>query len=462
MTEAGTGGAGSGHGAPPGSTRLAWFHCFAGIAGDMALGSLLDAGADLFEVRALLRRLPIGGWTLDAAPVLRGGIACTRAIVRVTEAAVVPRRHADIAAMVAEARLPDRVARRSLATFAALAAVEGALHRQPPDRVHFHEVGGHDAVVDVVGTAAALEVLGVDVVASSPVAVGTGTTTTAHGTLPNPAPAVVRLLAGAPTFGRLLPVELTTPTGAALLATLATSFGPLPPMQVTASGFGAGTRELDELPNCTQVVLGSVTAAAAGGGQPVTLLEANLDDVTGEQLAHAVAALLEAGAHDAWVTPIVMKKGRPAHTLHALCDPVAAGHLREVFRTSTGTFGVRATAAERWPAARELSEVTVAGEPVRMKVGADRAKAEHDDVARVAARSGLPLHEVRSRAEEAWRRWAGPDGGRGQGTAEGGGDCSGQGSGPGTGSAPDPEAPEPEPEPEPGPDHSSQPGGPGT
>ncbi|MGH9086576.1 MAG: nickel pincer cofactor biosynthesis protein LarC [Acidimicrobiales bacterium] len=395
----------------PWPRTVAWFHCFAGIAGDMALGSLLDAGADLLEVRSLLRRLRLPGWSLDAAPVLRGGLACTRAIVRTAEEQPVSRAHAEIAALVREARLPDRVAGRAIAAFGALATVEGLLHRQDPDRVHFHEVGGHDAVVDVVGTAAALEVLGVDEVAASPVAVGTGTVGSAHGVLPNPAPAVVRLLVGAPTYGRPLPVELTTPTGAALLATLASSFGPLPPLSVTATGFGAGTRELDELPNCTQVVIGAAAPVGAGDGQPVTVLEANLDDATGEQLAHAVAALLDAGAHDAWVSPVVMKKGRPGHTLHALCDPARAERLRQVFRSSTGTFGVRATAGQRWPSAREMAEVTVAGEAVRMKVGAGRAKPEPDDVARVAGHTGLPLHEVVSRAEEAWRRWAGSPGG---------------------------------------------------
>ncbi len=174
-----------------------------------------------------------------------------------------------------------------------MAEVEGALHRQDPADVHFHEVGGHDAVVDVVGTMAALEVLGIDQVAASPVATGTGMVRSAHGLLPNPSPAVVRLLAGAPVYGRETGVELTTPTGAALLATLATSFGPLPAMTVAASGFGAGSRELDDLPNCTQVVVGTASAeadepgAAGGPGQPVTVVEANLDDVTGEQLGQA-------------------------------------------------------------------------------------------------------------------------------------------------------------------------------
>ena len=216
-------------------------------------------------------------------------------------------------------------------------------------------MGGHDAVIDVVGTVAALEVLGVDEVAASAVATGTGMVRAAHGLLPNPPPAVVRLLEGVPTYGRDTTVELTTPTGAALLAALAGSFGPLPAMRVAATGFGAGGGELDDLPNCTQVVIGTAAhRPAARAGPAGAVLEANLDDATGEQLAHAVAALLDAGAHDAWVTPVVMKKGRPGHTVHALCDPALAADLRAVLRSTTGTLGTRASTARRWPAARTM------------------------------------------------------------------------------------------------------------
>ena len=176
---------------------VAWFHCFAGIAGDMALGSLIDAGADLAEVRLLLERLALPGWDLQIEEALRGGVACTRALVRGDDDVVV-RTHAHIAAMITDAALPPRVADRSLAVFQRLAAVESALHRRPVDQVHFHEVGGHDAIIDIVGTAAALEVLAVDLVTASAVATGTGMVRAAHGLLPNPSPATVRLLQGAP------------------------------------------------------------------------------------------------------------------------------------------------------------------------------------------------------------------------------------------------------------------------
>jgi uncharacterized protein (TIGR00299 family) protein len=394
------------HDAPSGPRTLAWFHCFSGIAGDMALGALVDAGADPDEVRSLLARLPVGGWELEFEPVLRCGIAATRAHVHAPETGVV-RTAAHIAALVEEARLPERVTRRALATFAALAEVEGRLHRRPPEQVHFHEVGGLDAIVDVVGTAAALEVLGVDEVRASSVATGTGMVRTAHGLLPNPAPAVVALLEGAPTHGVDVPVELTTPTGAALLAATVSGWGPLPAMRIEASGFGAGARELDGRPNTVQVVLGQPVDEGRLGvapGQPVVLLEANVDDATGEVLAHAVAALLDAGAHDAWVTPVVMKKGRPAHVVSALADPALAGQLAAVLADETGSLGVRATSLERWPRTRTAGTVEVAGMPVRVKLSPGRAKVEHDDAARVARRTGTPLREVLSLAEAEARR----------------------------------------------------------
>jgi uncharacterized protein (TIGR00299 family) protein len=370
----------------------------------MALGSLVDAGADLDEVRTMVERLPVGGWSVEAEGVLRCGIAATKVHVHAEETSVV-RTAGHISALVEEGRLPDRVRQRSLAVFAALADAEGKLHRRPPEQVHFHEVGGLDAIVDVVGTCAALEVLGIDQLHASAVATGTGMVRSAHGLLPNPAPAVVELLASvhAPTVGLDVGVELTTPTGAALLAALASGFGPLPSMEIECSGFGAGSREIDGRPNVTQVVIGA-PADALGAGQPVMLLEANVDDATGETLAHAITALLSAGAHDAWVTPIVMKKGRPAHTVSALADVALAAQVAAAMTAETGSLGVRGSTLERWPTERRGEVVEVAGFPVRIKVSPGRVKVEHDDAARVAGQAGLPLREVLSLAEEAGRR----------------------------------------------------------
>ncbi len=307
------------------------------------------------------------------------------------------------AALIEEARLPERVRRRALATFDALAQAEGRLHRRPPEQVHFHEVGGLDAIVDVVGTCSALELLDIDEVHSSPVANGIGMVRAAHGLLPNPAPAVVELLRGAPTFGVDISAELTTPTGAALLAANVSRWGPIPAMTIEATGFGAGGRDLEARPNLTQVVVGTL-ADSLPSGQPVTLLEVNVDDATGETLAHAVAMLLDVGAHDAWITPILMKKGRPAHTVSALCDPTLAAQVAATLRAETGSLGVRGQTFERWPSPRREDEVEVDGAIIRVKVSPGRVKIEHDDAVRAAQRLHLPLREVISRAEEAWRR----------------------------------------------------------
>jgi uncharacterized protein (TIGR00299 family) protein len=394
----------------------------------MALGSLLDAGADLDSVRGILGRLPLVGWSLEVEAVLRAGLACTRAVVSVREDNVV-RTHAHIVGIIEEARLPARVRDRALAVFGTLAEVEGALHGRPAAQVHFHEVGGHDAIVDIVGFCAALEVLGVDEVCASSVTTGTGVVRTAHGVFPNPSPAVVALLQGVPVEGRGMNVELTTPTGAALLAAMSVGFGPLPAMQLEVSGYGAGSRELDGWPNVVQVVLGTRPAgpavpggagpavaggagpAVAGGaaGQPLVVLEANVDDVTGEVLAHSVGALLASGAADAWLTPVLMKKGRPGHVLSVLADPALAESLAEVMRAETGTLGVRSHEVARWSASRSIEEVQVEGMLVRVKVSPGRVKAEQEDAARVARLRGLPLREVTARAEAAWRA---PDSGK--------------------------------------------------
>ena len=387
-------------------TTVAWWHCFAGIAGDMALGSLVDAGADLALVERELVALPIGGWTLEAEPAMRAGLGCTLVKVRTRESQVV-RTYSHIVGLITEARVPDRARERALATFARLAEVEGRLHRRPTAQVHFHEVGSTDAIIDILGTCVALELLGIDEIRSSAVAQGTGMVHSAHGTLPIPAPAVVELLRGAPTYGTSITVELTTPTGAALLSALATGFGPMPAMEITATGYGAGSRELDGLPNAVQVVIGKTTDTRSEGvepGQQVVVLEANVDDVTGEILGATVASLIAAGALDAWVTPVTGKKGRPAHVVSVLAEPTAVGTLRQVLADETGTLGIRAQSWQRWPSEREFAEVEVGGYSVRVKKGPRRIKAEHDDAARVARLLRLPVREVARRAEEAAHR----------------------------------------------------------
>ena len=390
-------------------TAVAWWHCFSGIAGDMAFGSLLDAGADLDEVTVGLESLHLDGWHIEAQKTTRSGLSATRLIVEVDPEKDVAERTWGIIRGVLEnaAGLPERARRRAQKVFAGLAAVEGSLHGTSPEEVHFHEVGGLDALIDVIGTCLALESLDVASVCASTVAVGTGTVRAAHGVLPNPAPAVVRLLTGAPVHGTSQTAELTTPTGAALLAGLEASFGPLPPMKVTASGYGAGRRDPPGMPNVLQVVLGEqdiLGEGVSGRHQDLVVLEANVDDVTGEVLAHTVEALLAAGALDAWLVPVLAKKGRPGHVVSALAEPDIVARLAGVLARETGTLGFRQHHVDRWAAARQEVEVEVDGQAVRVKIGPHRSKAEYDDCARAASRLGLPLSEVSRRAEEAARR----------------------------------------------------------
>lgn len=415
------------------SIRIAWFNCHAGVAGDMTLAALVDAGADPDMIASALGGLGVDGYALTFERVQRCGVGATWANVVVHAAptsdhdhhhdhhhdqhddpqhdrAHVPHRPVrEIYALLDAADLPERIRHRSRAVFERLAAVEGSIHEIDPADVELHEVGSLDAIVDVVGVCAALESLGIDEIRCSAIALGAGTIRSAHGILPNPAPATVALLrdAGAPTTGLATTLEVTTPTGAALMTALTTSFGPTPSMKISTVGYGAGTADVAERANVVQVVIGESTGAVAGpaasDGSPVTLLEVNVDDATGEVLAFAVGELLGAGAHDAWITPIVMKKGRPAHTVSVLCDPADAGRIRRVLVEHSGSLGVRASSMVRWPQRRETSTVEVDGHTIGVKIAGHRIKVEFDDAARAATALGRPVAEILGRAESAAR-----------------------------------------------------------
>ena len=401
------------------AARVAWFHCFAGTAGDMTLASLVHAGADPDVVASIVGGVPIDGYALAFERTSRCGIAATRAHVVVHDehgdhighdsstahgvgSHAAHRPYRDIRALLDRADIPQRVRDRASRTFALLAEVEGAMHGVDPDDVEFHEVGSVDAIVDIVGVCAALESLGVDRVVCSPITVGQGTVRAAHGQLPNPAPAVTELLArrNVPSRGVDDRRELATPTGVALMVALADEFGPMPSMRVESVGYGAGSADIEGRPNVVQVVIGSAPMAdpVPDPGQPVQLFEANVDDATGEVVAHAIAMLLAAGAHDAWATPIVMKKGRPAFTVHALCDAARSAEVAAVLVRETGTLGLRGSTLVRWPQQRLDTEVLVDGHPVRVKRSAGRVKVEHDDAAAVARATGRPLRDVLAEA----------------------------------------------------------------
>lgn len=385
----------------PGTDRtVAWFGCPSGIAGDMALGALIDAGAPVNDINAMLDGLGVSGWSLTTEPVMRAGLAATRAVVDCDHEHA-HRGLADIVAIITGASLPERAEHRASAVFTKLAGVEARLHGVSVEEVQFHEVGALDAIVDIVGVCCALEILGVDDIGCSPIAVGTGTVRAAHGVLPNPAPAVARLLEGFTVVGVDESLELTTPTGAAIVAALTNLSGPMPGMTIRSSGYGAGGRELIGRPNCTQVTIGTVTGAQwrHTAGQPVMVLETNVDDLSGEVLAHTIERLVGSGALDAWITPIVMKKGRPAHTVHVLCSPANRDLLSRVLRDETGSLGVRSSTSERWMAERSFTTVNIEGHDISIKHSAGTSKAEFDDVRAASMALGRPLRLVRAEAE---------------------------------------------------------------
>ena len=377
---------------------VAWLSCSSGVAGDMVLGSLLDAGASIDAVRESLATLPISGWSLDAERVVRSGISATRAVVSIDDDRV-ERDYRTIVEILDAADLPERVAARSHAAFLALASAEAAIHAQPIEDVHFHEVGGHDALVDIVGTMAALEELGVDEVVVSPITLGSGTILTRHGEIPNPAPATVALLKGFEVIGSEARVELATPTGAAIVNALAKPLSPLPLMEVVAQGFGAGTRDLDGRANVVGVVVGTHRSMSA---EMVAVLETTIDDLTGEQAASAISSLLGAGALDAWMTPVAMKKARVGSVLTVLARPFDSRRITKEIMQSTGSLGVRASIVMRSTLERRVEEVTVLGYAVRIKVSDVRAKPEFDDVVAASKSTGRTIFEIEALALRAY------------------------------------------------------------
>jgi len=360
----------------------------------MVLGSLLDLGADLAEVSAILDGLQLPGWTLEHGHEVRGGLLASRAVVSVGDDAT-ERPYAAIRSILEHALLPERVRQRSTSVFAALAEAEARIHGVPIEQVHFHEVGGHDALIDVVGTAAALEVLDVSQVGCSPVGLGRGLIRSSHGPLNAPAPATVALLEGFDVVGLDVAMETATPTGAAILRSLAGSSSPLPAMTLVGQGLGAGSREVPGTANVVVAVLGTIDDARA---EQVAWLSTNLDDVTGEQLGFASESLLAAGALDVWTQAITMKKSRPAHALNVLCRPEQASSFQAEISALTGSLGVRALLLERRVLARETEVVDVLGQQVRVKRSSVSAKPEFDDVVAASVATGRSVAEIEAMA----------------------------------------------------------------
>jgi pyridinium-3,5-bisthiocarboxylic acid mononucleotide nickel chelatase len=374
-------------------SRLLYIDAIAGVAGDMLLGALLDAGASEGAVREGLQRL---GVDIVHTRTERHGIGAARIeVVAAHEHA-----HRDWAAvreLIDAAELPTRAHARAHDAFRRLAEAEGRIHGVPADEVHFHEVGAIDAIADVCGVALALEDLGIDEIVCSPLPAPRGFVRAAHGRLPLPAPATLELLTGAPLHGVDLDVELVTPTGAALVAALATSYGPVPAMTLESTGYGAGARDTDERPNLVRAIVGLTADGPAR--RPAVLLACNLDDLSPELVPDAAEACTDAGALDVWVAPVQMKKGRPGMVLSAIARPDRGAAVAEAMLRSTSTLGVRTSALHRYELDREIRTVSVEGRPVAVKLGRLHGEIvnvapEHDDVAAAARALGKPAKAI--------------------------------------------------------------------
>ena len=372
---------------------IGWLDCTAGASGDMLLGALVGAGVPLEVLQESVDLVAPEPVRLSVEPVTRGGLAATRVVVEVADSSTT-RTWADVRSLLAP--LPAPVRERAEAVFARLVTAEAAVHRTAPDDVHLHEVGALDAIADVVGCAAGFASLALDELVVSPVAVGSGTARGAHGLLPVPVPAVLELLAGVPVTSGPVDHEACTPTGAAVVATTATSYGPLPSMVPVRTGVGAGGRDPEGVANVVRLVLGE---GATGSSPTELVVEANVDDLDPRAWPVVLERLMAAGASDAWLTPVLMKKGRPAHTLSVLLRPELREAVLAVVFAETSTIGVRGHEVRKTALERTTTVVEVGGRHVRVKVSSRHGRVvsstpEWDDVAAVAAELGRPVRDV--------------------------------------------------------------------
>ena len=383
--------------------KLAYFDCFSGISGDMTLGALVDAGCDVEHLRSGLRSLQVPGWELFAEKVRKNGVAATYVQVKTVEQHKA-RPLSAILEILRNSQLAAPVRERASAIFQQLGEAEARVHNLPIEKIHFHEVGALDAIVDIVGACIGFYTLGIQRFACSPLNVGGGTVKMAHGILPVPAPATVNLLQGKPTYASGVQRELVTPTGAAIVATLCDSFGPQPPMSVSAIGYGAGTADLEGQPNVLRIMIGlAAETAVSAYDEEIAVIEANLDDMNPQIYGYFSEKAICAGALDVYTTPVQMKKNRPGTLLTVLARPGDAPALISLIFAETTTFGVRTYHAQRRVLPRESVLVSTSFGDVRIKRSRVNGRIlhvapEYDDCRKLAAENNVPLQRVISEA----------------------------------------------------------------
>jgi uncharacterized protein (TIGR00299 family) protein len=388
-------------------TKLAYFDCFSGISGDMTLGALVDAGCDLALLRSGLEGLQIPSWTISAEKVWKNGMSAT--LVRVTtEGQTKHRSLSAILEIFDKSQLSNSVKKNAAAIFRRLGEAEASVHDVPLEKIHFHEVGALDAIVDIVGACIGCEALGIQRFACSPLNVGGGTAKMAHGILPVPAPATAKLLQGQPTYSNGVQRELVTPTGAAIVATLCDAFGPQPAMNVSAIGYGAGSADLEGQPNVLRIMIGEAAEKVVPGfDEEISVIEANLDDMNPQIYGYFQEKALAAGALDVYTTPVQMKKNRPGTLLTLLCKPQDANALTSLIFAETTTFGARTYSAQRRTLPRESVNVHTQYGDVRIKLSRVNGHIQHvapefEDCRKLAVEKNVPLQRVISDALRAY------------------------------------------------------------
>jgi hypothetical protein len=392
--------------------RVIHFDCPSGAAGDMIMATLVDAGADFERLRAELHRLPLAGWELVRKEVRRGAFRATKIDVEIDHH--VHHHHhrslGDIVAILRASGLPADITERAERIFGRLAEAEARVHGSTREAVHFHDVGAVDAIVDVTGGVIALSLLGVESISVSALPIGGGMVNGPHGRIPVPGPGTAELLRGFPVVDTGVQAELVTPTGAAILTTLATSSGRMPAMTVSAVGYGAGTMELPDTPNILRCFVGESSDPA--GTETVAQVETNIDDMSPQLYEPLMERLFEAGALDVFLTPVIMKRSRPGTVLTALCPPARVGELSRVLFEESTTIGVRWSEWRRAPLAREIVTLTTTYGAIAFKVSrldgrAVTATPEFADVQRIARDKSLPVREVLDQARAEGRRLLG-------------------------------------------------------
>jgi len=384
--------------------KLAYFDCFSGISGDMVLGALVDSGLELAALEAELRKLHLEGWSISAERVKRKAISATKVHVEVGHSH--HHRHlSDILKMIDGASLAARAAENARKIFRRLGEAEAKVHNISIEKVHFHEVGAVDSIIDIVGASIGFDFLGIESFACSALDTGSGRVQTEHGLLPVPAPATAELLRGAPTFSSGIEKELVTPTGAAIATTLSSSFGKIPPMQLASVGYGAGSADLAEQANVFRVLFGESISqeVAARPENLVSVIETNLDDMSPQIYGYFVERALAAGALDVFSTPVQMKKNRPGQLVTILCEVSNRSRLIDLIFQETTTIGVRTYEVHRQVLNRETVPVETPLGSIRMKISRLNgtilnAAPEYEDCQRIAAQKGVPLKQVLSTA----------------------------------------------------------------